>query len=115
MSADCNIESIARKELQQETSLTLASNVMFLQVFEILNSAELVCLMRYVSLPCASVSECMVATNQSCKKTGVWIGSGNLESWQLSFIDLNTDGHACQVGIDKGIYYKLASGDLSFS
>ncbi|XP_054844009.1 leucine-rich repeat serine/threonine-protein kinase 2 [Eublepharis macularius] len=66
------------------------------QVFEILNSAELVCLMRDISLPCVSTSECMVATNQSCKKTGVWIGSGNSETWQLSFIDLNTHGHTCQ-------------------
>nr|XP_056703232.1 leucine-rich repeat serine/threonine-protein kinase 2 [Euleptes europaea] len=66
------------------------------QVFEILNSAELVCLMRYISLPSASISECMVATNQSCKKTGVWIGSGNSEAWQLSFIDLSTDGNTCQ-------------------
>ncbi|KAL8221000.1 UNVERIFIED_CONTAM: Leucine-rich repeat serine/threonine-protein kinase 2, partial [Gekko kuhli] len=38
----------------------------------------------------------MVATNQSCKKIGVWIGSGNTEAWQLSFIDLNTDEHTCQ-------------------
>ncbi|XP_042325555.1 LOW QUALITY PROTEIN: leucine-rich repeat serine/threonine-protein kinase 2 [Sceloporus undulatus] len=66
------------------------------QVYEILNSAELVCLMRYISLPSASVSECMVATNQSCKKTGLWLGSGNLEEAQLSFIDLNTDGYTCQ-------------------
>lgn len=99
----CNVESIACKELQQETLLTHASNVMFLQVFEILNSAELVCLMRYISVPCASVSECIVATNQSCKKIGVWIGSGNTEAWQLSFTNLNADGHICQVDIDKGI------------
>ncbi|XP_062990196.1 leucine-rich repeat serine/threonine-protein kinase 2 [Elgaria multicarinata webbii] len=66
------------------------------QVYEILNSAELVCLMRYISVPCASTSECMVATNQSSKKTGVWLGSGNTEGAQLSFIDLNTDGRTCQ-------------------
>ncbi|XP_067324906.1 leucine-rich repeat serine/threonine-protein kinase 2 isoform X1 [Anolis sagrei] len=66
------------------------------QVYEILNSAELVCLMRYISLPCASASECMVATHQSCKKMGIWLGSGNQEGAQLSFIDLNADGHTCQ-------------------
>ncbi|KAH0616512.1 hypothetical protein JD844_027663 [Phrynosoma platyrhinos] len=66
------------------------------EVYEILNSAELVCLMRYISLPSASVSECMVATNQSCKKMGLWLGSGNLEGAELSFIDLNTDGYTCQ-------------------
>nr|XP_020652644.1 leucine-rich repeat serine/threonine-protein kinase 2 isoform X1 [Pogona vitticeps] len=66
------------------------------QVYEILNSAELVCLMRYISVPSAAVSECMVATNQCCKKTGVWLGGGNSEGAQLSFVDLNTDGHTCQ-------------------
>uniref|UniRef100_A0A8D2LCR7 non-specific serine/threonine protein kinase n=1 Tax=Varanus komodoensis TaxID=61221 RepID=A0A8D2LCR7_VARKO len=67
------------------------------QVYDILTSAKLVCLMRYISVPCTSASECMVATNQSCKKTGVWLGTGNTEGAQLSFIDLNTDGHTCQV------------------
>lgn len=66
------------------------------QVYEILNSAELVCLMRSISVPCASTSECLVTTNQSCKTTGVWIGSGNTEAAQLSFIDLNTDEQICQ-------------------
>ncbi|KAJ6666293.1 hypothetical protein lerEdw1_000565 [Lerista edwardsae] len=66
------------------------------QVYEILNSAELVCLMRYISVPCASASECLIATNQSCKTTGVWLGSGNTEAAQLSFIDLNTDKQTCR-------------------
>ncbi|XP_048357550.1 leucine-rich repeat serine/threonine-protein kinase 2 [Sphaerodactylus townsendi] len=73
------------------------------QVFDILNSAELICLMRDISLPCSSASECMVATNKSCKKTGVWLGSGNSETWQLSFIDLSTDGHTCQGVTDSRI------------
>ncbi|XP_063164052.1 leucine-rich repeat serine/threonine-protein kinase 2 [Candoia aspera] len=66
------------------------------QVYEILNSAELVCLMRYISVPCPSASECMVATNQSSKRTGIWIGSGSREGAQLSFVDLNTDERTCQ-------------------
>lgn len=76
----------------------IATHVVFLQVYESLNSAELVCLMRYFSVPCTTTAECVVATNQSCKKTGVWIGSGNTEAAQLSFVDLTTDGRTCQVG-----------------
>uniref|UniRef100_A0A8C3QHL6 non-specific serine/threonine protein kinase n=1 Tax=Cyanoderma ruficeps TaxID=181631 RepID=A0A8C3QHL6_9PASS len=66
------------------------------QVYEILNSAELICLMRYVSIPSTSTAECMVAANQSCKRAGVWIGNGNTEKAQLSFVNLNTDGHTCE-------------------
>uniref|UniRef100_A0A8C8VP56 non-specific serine/threonine protein kinase n=1 Tax=Pelusios castaneus TaxID=367368 RepID=A0A8C8VP56_9SAUR len=66
------------------------------QVFEILNSAKLICLMRYVSVSSAFTAECMVASNQSCKKAGVWIGNGNTEKAQISFIDLNTDSHTCE-------------------
>uniref|UniRef100_A0A8C2T5W9 non-specific serine/threonine protein kinase n=1 Tax=Coturnix japonica TaxID=93934 RepID=A0A8C2T5W9_COTJA len=66
------------------------------QVYEILNSAELICLMRSVSIPSTSTAECMVAANQSCKKAGVWIGNGNTERAQLSFVNLNTDGHTCE-------------------
>ncbi|XP_053262089.1 leucine-rich repeat serine/threonine-protein kinase 2 isoform X3 [Podarcis raffonei] len=66
------------------------------QVYDILNSAELVCLMRYISVPSPFGADCMVAANPSCKKTGIWIGSGNLEAAQISFIDLNSDGHGCQ-------------------
>ncbi|OXB81040.1 UNVERIFIED_CONTAM: hypothetical protein H355_004960 [Colinus virginianus] len=66
------------------------------QVYEILNSAELICLMRYISIPSTSTAECMVAANQSCKKAGVWIGNGNTEKAQLSFVNLNTEGHTCE-------------------
>ncbi|XP_061496325.1 leucine-rich repeat serine/threonine-protein kinase 2 isoform X2 [Rhineura floridana] len=70
------------------------------RVYEILNSAELVCLMRYISVPCTLTAECMVAANQSCKTTGVWIGSGSTEKAQVSFIDFNSDGHSSQVFAD---------------
>ncbi|XP_067420530.1 leucine-rich repeat serine/threonine-protein kinase 2 [Emydura macquarii macquarii] len=66
------------------------------QVFEILNSAELICLMRYISIPSAFTADCMVASNQSCKSAGVWIGNGNTQKVQISFIDLNTDSHTCE-------------------
>lgn len=78
-----------------------------LQVYEILNSAELICLMRYVSIPSTSTAECMVAANQSCKKAGVWIGNGNTEKAQLSFVNLNTDGHTCEVCVEVVIYSKF--------
>ncbi|KAL7976263.1 hypothetical protein Chor_002482 [Crotalus horridus] len=64
------------------------------QVYETLNSAELVCFMRHISVPSPLASECMVATNQSNKKTGIWIGSGGRGEAQLSFVDVNTDERA---------------------
>ncbi|XP_039210433.1 leucine-rich repeat serine/threonine-protein kinase 2 isoform X2 [Crotalus tigris] len=66
------------------------------QVYETLNSAELVCFMRHISVPSPLASECMVATNQSNKKTGIWIGSGGRGEAQLSFVDVNTDERACE-------------------
>ncbi|XP_075783504.1 leucine-rich repeat serine/threonine-protein kinase 2 isoform X2 [Pelodiscus sinensis] len=63
------------------------------QVYDILNSAELICLMRRISISSAFTAECMVPANQSCKKTGVWIGDGSIEKGQVSFINLNTDDH----------------------
>uniref|UniRef100_A0A674J0C0 non-specific serine/threonine protein kinase n=1 Tax=Terrapene triunguis TaxID=2587831 RepID=A0A674J0C0_9SAUR len=67
------------------------------QVYDILNSAKLICLMRYISIRSAFTAECMVASNQSCKKAGVWIGNGNTKKGQVSFIDLNTDDQTCEV------------------
>lgn len=60
--------------------------------------------MRYVSIPSTATAECMVAANQSCKKAGVWIGNGNTEKAQLSFVNLNTDGHTCEVRRKVAIY-----------
>lgn len=95
----CGVRNIMYKK---EPLLTVATNVLFLQVYDILNSAELVCLMRYISVPSPFGADCMVAANPSCKKTGIWIGSGNLEAAQISFIDLNSDGHRCQVSVKAG-------------
>ncbi|XP_053107680.1 leucine-rich repeat serine/threonine-protein kinase 2 isoform X2 [Hemicordylus capensis] len=86
------VEDLIKKCLKENPQERPTSD----QVFEILNSAELVCLMRYISVSSASTAECMVATNSSCKKTGIWIGSGSTEAAQLSYIDLNTNEHTCQ-------------------
>uniref|UniRef100_A0A8C4KK52 non-specific serine/threonine protein kinase n=1 Tax=Dromaius novaehollandiae TaxID=8790 RepID=A0A8C4KK52_DRONO len=86
------IENLIRKCLKENPQERPTSS----QVYEILNSAELICLMRYISIPSTSTAECMVAANQSCKKAGVWIGNGNTEKAQLSFVNLNTDGHTCE-------------------
>ncbi|XP_062438422.1 leucine-rich repeat serine/threonine-protein kinase 2 isoform X2 [Rhea pennata] len=86
------VENLIRKCLKENPQERPTS----CQVYEILNSAELVCLMRYISIPSTSTAECMVAANQSCKKAGVWIGNGNTEKAQLSFVNLNTDGHTCE-------------------
>ncbi|NXL00767.1 LRRK2 kinase, partial [Mesembrinibis cayennensis] len=86
------VENLIKKCLKENPQERPTSS----QVYEILNSAELLCLMRYVSIPSTSTAECMVAANQSCKKAGVWIGNGNTEKAQLSFVNLNTDGHTCE-------------------
>nr|XP_047924504.1 leucine-rich repeat serine/threonine-protein kinase 2 isoform X1 [Anser cygnoides] len=86
------VENLIKKCLKENPQERPTSS----QVYEILNSAELICLMRYVSIPSTSTAECMVAANQSCKKAGVWIGNGNTEKAQLSFVNLNTDGHTCE-------------------
>uniref|UniRef100_A0A8C3PJA6 non-specific serine/threonine protein kinase n=1 Tax=Calidris pygmaea TaxID=425635 RepID=A0A8C3PJA6_9CHAR len=87
------VENLIKKCLKENPQERPTSS----QVYEILNSAELICLMRYVSIPSTSTAECMVAANQSCKRAGVWIGNGNTEKAQLSFVNLNTDGHTCEV------------------
>ncbi|NWU95545.1 LRRK2 kinase, partial [Upupa epops] len=86
------VENLIKKCLKENPQERPTSS----QVYEILNSAELICLMRYVLIPSTSTAECMVAANQSCQKAGVWIGNGNTEKAQLSFVNLNTDGHTCE-------------------
>ncbi|NXK72194.1 LRRK2 kinase, partial [Amazona guildingii] len=93
------VENLIKKCLKENPQERPTSS----QVYEILNSAELICLMRYVSIPSTATAECMVAANQSCKKAGVWIGNGNTEKAQLSFVNLNTDGHTCEDMADSKI------------
>ncbi|XP_032077596.1 leucine-rich repeat serine/threonine-protein kinase 2 isoform X1 [Thamnophis elegans] len=66
------------------------------QVYEMLNSAELVCFLRHIPVPSPFASECMVVTNQNNKKTGIWIGSGGRGEARLSFVDVNTEEHTCE-------------------
>ncbi|ELK27159.1 Leucine-rich repeat serine/threonine-protein kinase 2 [Myotis davidii] len=61
------------------------------QVFDILNSAELICLMRHIPIPKSFTVECMVAANQSCKNASIWLGCGPRDRGQLSLLDLTTE------------------------
>ncbi|XP_067860922.1 leucine-rich repeat serine/threonine-protein kinase 2 isoform X2 [Heptranchias perlo] len=64
------------------------------QVYETLNSVELLCLKRRMTVPSNLTAECMVATNPICKKPSVWIGSGRRDKAQLSSLELDTDRQA---------------------
>uniref|UniRef100_A0A8C5KHR9 Leucine-rich repeat serine/threonine-protein kinase 2 n=1 Tax=Jaculus jaculus TaxID=51337 RepID=A0A8C5KHR9_JACJA len=63
------------------------------QVFDILNSAELICLMRHILIPKNITVECLVATNPTSKNASIWLGYGHTDNGQLSFLDLNTEGY----------------------
>ncbi|XP_078536216.1 leucine-rich repeat serine/threonine-protein kinase 2 isoform X2 [Lissotriton helveticus] len=66
------------------------------KVYELLNSPELICLMRFVQVPSTFTAECMVADNVSCSKPIVWIDNGRTDKGQLSRLDLNKGGHTCE-------------------
>lgn len=66
------------------------------QVFDILNSAELICLMRRLVIPPNLPVECMVATTPSNKHPGLWLGCGHADKGQLLFLDLNTEEHTLE-------------------
>uniref|UniRef100_A0A2K6KP86 Protein kinase domain-containing protein n=1 Tax=Rhinopithecus bieti TaxID=61621 RepID=A0A2K6KP86_RHIBE len=66
------------------------------QVFDILNSAELVCLTRHILLPKNVIVECMVATHHNSRNTSIWLGCGHTDRGQLSFLDLNTEGYTSE-------------------
>ncbi|XP_066225062.1 leucine-rich repeat serine/threonine-protein kinase 2 isoform X1 [Saccopteryx leptura] len=73
------------------------------QVFDILNSAELICLMRHISVPKNFTVECMVATNHYSKSASVWLGCGHRHRGQLAFLDLTTEKHTSEEVSDSGI------------
>ncbi|KAM6214295.1 leucine-rich repeat serine/threonine-protein kinase 2 [Rhynchocyon petersi] len=73
------------------------------QVFDILNSAELVCLMRYILIPKNFIAECMVATHHNSKNASVWLGCGHTDKGQLSVLDLNTEGYTSEEVTDSRI------------
>nr|XP_012385566.2 leucine-rich repeat serine/threonine-protein kinase 2 [Dasypus novemcinctus] len=72
------------------------------QVFDILNSAELICLMRSLLIPKNVIVECMVANNHS-KNASIWLGSGHPDQGQLSFLDLNTEAYTSEEVTDSRI------------
>ncbi|KAK2506954.1 hypothetical protein MC885_015145, partial [Smutsia gigantea] len=72
-------------------------------VFDILNSAELICLMRHISIPKNSIVECMVATNHNSKNASIWLGCGFPDKGQLSFLDLNTEKYTSEEVADSRI------------
>lgn len=67
------------------------------QVFDILNSAELICLMRHISIPQNFIVECMVATNHNGKNARIWLGCGHRDKGQLLYLDLNTERQTSEV------------------
>ncbi|XP_032872402.1 leucine-rich repeat serine/threonine-protein kinase 2-like [Amblyraja radiata] len=67
------------------------------QVYERLNSVQLLCLKRIMAVPSNLTAECMVATNTICKKPNVWIGSGKRDKAQLSSLELDTEGQTVMV------------------
>uniref|UniRef100_A0A8C0I1S3 Protein kinase domain-containing protein n=1 Tax=Balaenoptera musculus TaxID=9771 RepID=A0A8C0I1S3_BALMU len=73
------------------------------QVFDILNSAELICLMRHISIPKNFTVECMVAMNHNSKNASIWLGCGHTDKGQLSFLDLNTERYTSEEVTDSRI------------
>ncbi|XP_021092171.1 leucine-rich repeat serine/threonine-protein kinase 2 [Heterocephalus glaber] len=73
------------------------------QVFDILNSAELICLMRHILIPKNIIAECMVSTNPNSKNANIWLGCGHTDKGQLSCLDLNTEGHTLEEVTDSRI------------
>ncbi|KAF4010351.1 hypothetical protein G4228_001649 [Cervus hanglu yarkandensis] len=73
------------------------------QVFDILNSAELICLMRRISVPKSFTVECMVAMNHNSKNVRIWLGCGHTDKGQLSCLDLNTERYTPEEVTDSRI------------
>uniref|UniRef100_A0A2K6GEA9 non-specific serine/threonine protein kinase n=1 Tax=Propithecus coquereli TaxID=379532 RepID=A0A2K6GEA9_PROCO len=73
------------------------------QVFDLLNSAELICLMRRILIPKNFNVECLVATHHNSKNASIWLGCGHTDKGQLLFLDLNTEGHTSEEVTDSRI------------
>ncbi|KAE8616189.1 hypothetical protein XENTR_v10008739 [Xenopus tropicalis] len=65
-------------------------------VYEILNSAELLCLMRNIVIFSMLTAECMVAASPLVKKHAVWVGNGSTRKGQMCCIDFNKGGQTCE-------------------
>ncbi|XP_060050662.1 leucine-rich repeat serine/threonine-protein kinase 2 isoform X1 [Erinaceus europaeus] len=81
------IEKLIKKCLQENPQERPTSA----QVFDILNSPALVCLMRLVSLPDNLLVECMAASSQNGKPGCVWLGCGLPDKGQVLVLDLNAE------------------------
>uniref|UniRef100_A0A4W3IWU5 non-specific serine/threonine protein kinase n=1 Tax=Callorhinchus milii TaxID=7868 RepID=A0A4W3IWU5_CALMI len=79
------------------------------QVYQTLNSAELLCLKRRIIIPSNLTGECMVATNPICKQPGVWIGTGKRYKAQLSSLELNTDRQTVDIDDSRILCLELIS------
>ncbi|XP_063783150.1 leucine-rich repeat serine/threonine-protein kinase 2 [Pseudophryne corroboree] len=66
------------------------------KVYEILNSAELLCLMKNLLIPSPLTAECLVAASPRFKKPIVWVGSGSTEKGQISCLNVIKGGHTCE-------------------
>ncbi|KAM9311733.1 leucine-rich repeat serine/threonine-protein kinase 2 [Gastrophryne carolinensis] len=66
------------------------------KVYEILNSAELLCLMRNLVVPSPLTAECVVATSPRLKYPTVFVGSGSTEKGQISCLNLIKGRHTCE-------------------
>ncbi|XP_053318521.1 leucine-rich repeat serine/threonine-protein kinase 2 isoform X2 [Spea bombifrons] len=66
------------------------------KVYEILNSAELPCLMRNLVILSPLTAECMAAATPRVKKPTVWVASGSTEKGQISCLNLTKSGHTCE-------------------
>ncbi|XP_066448013.1 leucine-rich repeat serine/threonine-protein kinase 2 isoform X2 [Eleutherodactylus coqui] len=73
------------------------------KVYEILNSAELLCLMKNLVIPSPLTAECMLATNPRFKVPHLLIGSGNTDKGQISCLNLIKGGHTYEDFCDSRI------------
>ncbi|XP_075713367.1 leucine-rich repeat serine/threonine-protein kinase 2 [Rhinoderma darwinii] len=73
------------------------------KVYEILNSAELLCLMRNFVIPSPLTAECIVAASPRFKVPTVLIGSGITDKGQISCLNLIKGGNTCEDFCDSRI------------
>ncbi|XP_075064928.1 leucine-rich repeat serine/threonine-protein kinase 2 isoform X2 [Mixophyes fleayi] len=66
------------------------------KVYDILQSAELLCLMRNLVIPSHLTAECLVAASPRFKNRNVWVGCGSSDKGQITCIDVIKGGHRCE-------------------
>ncbi|XP_030072525.1 leucine-rich repeat serine/threonine-protein kinase 2 [Microcaecilia unicolor] len=73
------------------------------QVYDMLESTELLCLMRNIPVPSVFTAECMVPATHSYSQPAVWVGNGCTDKAELSCLNLKKGGHTCKLIIDSRI------------